>query len=282
MMCAHSMASKVIYNIYGTVNVLFFFPLYIFVLYMGFKQWRHWHSAPTGMLMSHSDFFTFNIVIVEILGVLGSSAFTLDSFLKNDTVLVLGLMTFSFIISGQTLFHVLTCVDRYLAVVYPISYMQLKESFGVRIRNFTTVCAWLACFGWAGQATTDMSVSTSYQLIALVGLGTGVTLFCCVSVIRVLTRSGPGGVGRCSNRTDQSKQRALHIITAITAVLLLRFVGLLISCVLEHIVSFDEELICPLLDSGVWLLVPSSLVLPLLFLHRAGKLSCCRRATESR
>lgn len=81
------------------------------------------------------------MVVVEILGVLGSSAFTLANFMTNGTAHVLRLMTVSFIISGQSLFHVLTCVDHYLAVVHPISYMHLKESFGIRIRNITTVCA---------------------------------------------------------------------------------------------------------------------------------------------
>lgn len=279
MHCGESGASSVIYYTYTLTNILFLFPLYILVLHTGFKQWRRQRSAPAGT-MSHSDFFTFNMMAVELLGVLESAVLSFSNFTRNTTLLMSGLMLFSVTVPGQILFHILTCVDRYLAAVHPVRYMHLRERFGVSVRNVVTVCVWLLCFGWLGLGKFE-DFKTFYSFLALVGVSTCVSLFFCVAVIRVLTRPGPGEAGRRHDRADQSKQRALHIICSVTAVLLLRFVGLVISMSLHSVADLSPRLLCPLLDSGVWFLVPSSLVLPLLFLHRAGKLTCCRSGSES-
>ncbi|KAK2863416.1 hypothetical protein Q5P01_002949 [Channa striata] len=41
---------------------------------------------------------------------------------------IVGLNVFFIIFLGQIMFHVLTCVERYLAVVHPITYRGLKRS----------------------------------------------------------------------------------------------------------------------------------------------------------
>ncbi|TNN38146.1 hypothetical protein EYF80_051684 [Liparis tanakae] len=78
--------------------LLLILPLCVYVIYLGFQRWRQQRSGTT---MSHSDVFTFHMVVVELF------------------------------------FHTLTCVERYLAVVHPVTYLGLKKGKGIRLRNIS-------------------------------------------------------------------------------------------------------------------------------------------------
>ena len=279
--CHDSFASHVIYTTYTFINFIFLFPFYILILYMGFQQWRHQRSVPARTATSHSDIFTYHMVLLEIFGVFGSVSYTFGYYNNLEHLLILGVYVFDIIFPGQTLFHCLTCAERYLAVAHPIIYMHLRETRGVRIRNISIACVWLLCFGWVGLTALYLPNSPTTPFLSFTGVCLIVILFCCISVLHVLTHPGPGEVGGNKEPVAQSKQRAFHMIRAIAGVLLLRFVGLLVCFGLEKLVTLGEEDLCWLLDTGITLTIPSSLVLPLLFLHRKGKLACCRRNTES-
>ncbi|KAK2863367.1 hypothetical protein Q5P01_002900 [Channa striata] len=121
----------------------------------------------------------------------------------------LGNSIFYFTIPGQTLFHVLTCVERYMAVVHPITYLGLKKK-------------------------------------------------------------GPGEVSGDRGRVDQSKQRAFLTIVAIT-------VALFFKVCWSPDLRYDlTHTMCAVGSAAIWLTVPCTLVLPLLFLQRAGKLPGCK------
>ncbi|XP_034424829.1 uncharacterized protein LOC117751901 [Hippoglossus hippoglossus] len=277
--CQNSLASLILGTIYTVTFTLFLFPLCILVLYIGFQRWRHQRSVPTGQTTSHTDVLTYHTIGVDIFAVLGSVFYIVGTYNRMDTVLMIGVLLFCIVFPGHTLLHSLTCVEPYLAVVHPITYQRLRQSLGVRIRNITLGCVWLLCFGWIGVTIKHLPDFPVLPLLCLLGISVIVVLFFFFSVLKVLTRPGPGVGPR--ERVDQSKQRALHIITAIVGVLLLRFVSLLLSVGLFNLKSSNQLLECILLDCGLILALPSSLVQPLLFLHRAGKLACCRRNTES-
>ncbi len=271
--CKQSMASNVIYTMYTITNVLLL-PLYILTLYLGFQLLKQ-------QTASHSDFFTYHMVTVEIFGVFGSLFYVLGIYANSETMLMLGVFVPCIIFPGQTLFHCLTCVERYLAVVHPVTYMRLRETGGVRIRNISILCVWLLNFGWMGVTHLYWSGFPVIPLLSMLGVSIIIIFFCCLSVLCVLTHPGPGEMGRDKGRVDQSKQRAFHIIMVILGVLLLRFLGLLVTFSLNNLQWINQEVLCALMDFGICLTVPSSLILPLLFLHKSGKLACCRNNTES-
>ncbi|KAL3050868.1 hypothetical protein OYC64_001190 [Pagothenia borchgrevinki] len=210
------------------VVYILFIPLFILVLYIGFQRWRKRGSAAT---TSHTDVFTFHMVILELIGVLGYTIYCYGIY-SNRTFQTVGMIVFSVISPGQTLFHLLTCVERYLAVVHPVIYLRLRQGVGVRIRN--------------------------------ISIG--------ISVLFVLIRPGPGEGGGKREGVDQSKQRAFYTIMAIMATLLLRFLSNLVSTSLyiSSVLGDCEE--HAMMWSLFWFNAPTSLVLPLLFLQRAGKL----------
>ncbi|KAK7910074.1 hypothetical protein WMY93_014758 [Mugilogobius chulae] len=100
-------------------------------------------SNSMSMSISHSDVFTFHMMMLEMLLVLASALFIYGFYSKTDLITNIGILLVILCVTGQTNFHCLTCVDRYLAVVHPITYLRLKKRGGVTIRNIGIGVAWL-------------------------------------------------------------------------------------------------------------------------------------------
>ncbi|KAI9524414.1 hypothetical protein NQZ68_018097 [Dissostichus eleginoides] len=234
MECLISRPGSLIFLSFYITSTLLILPICIFVLYLGFQRWRQWSS--TSSTTSHSDIFTFHMVLMELVDYSGFTLVILGIHLVNENATSAGFIIMLLPWYGRAYFHVLTCVERYLAVVHPVTYLSLKGQRGVRIRNI--------CIG--------------------------------LSVLHVLIRPGPGEQGGDRTIVDQSKRRAFYTIVAILGVLLFRSCG---NMALVVLTVFNEG-ICVMVVSESWFTLPSSLVLPLLFLHRAGKLSCCKKNTK--
>ena len=213
------------------------------------------------------------MVILDLIGVLGFTFYFYGIYTDGQYIIEVGSGIFAVISPGQTLFHLLTCVERYLAVVHPVIYLRLRQGGGVRIRNISIGCFWCICFISAGLKVCILGkVISDFVLLVFSSI---VVCFCSISVLFVLICSGPGEGGGNRERVDQSKQRAFYTIMAIMAVLLLRFLSSIVNTslyVLMSVTCQDYVLIWSLF----WFDVPSSLILPLLFLQRAGKLSGCK------
>ncbi|TNN31551.1 hypothetical protein EYF80_058297 [Liparis tanakae] len=239
MDCLFIKPNPLIFYIFNITNILLFLPIFVFVLYLGFQRWWQQRSSSSSAVMSHTDSFTYHLTSIELIGVLGFNIICCAVYLKQDSVLKLGYFLRSFTCYGQTFFHMLTCVERYLAVAHPVTYLGLRRERGVRIR----------------------------------------TVILALSVLCILIRPGPGDQGGDRERVDQSKQRAFYTILAILGVLLFRC-ALCLAWALFTILEKTDD--CLLTAVKNWLNVPSSLVLPLLFLIRAGKLTCCKNNTQGR
>ncbi|TNN35403.1 hypothetical protein EYF80_054439 [Liparis tanakae] len=170
MDCLFLKQNSLIFTIFSITTILLLLPLFILVLYLGFQR-----SSSSSAVMSHTDSFTYQLTSIELIGVLGRTICCCAVYLKQLPVLMWGFFLLTFTWYGQTFFHMLTCVERYLAVVHPVTYLGLRSERGVRIRTVS------------------------------VGL----------SVLYILIRPGPGEQGGDRERVDQSKQRAFYTIMAI-------------------------------------------------------------------
>ncbi|XP_011485517.1 lysophosphatidic acid receptor 6-like [Oryzias latipes] len=274
--CHSSVGSIAAYTTYTLINVVLL-PLYVFILSTGVRRWRRQCSAAARETMSHSDFFTYNMAVFEIINVFGSILFTLSNFHGNEALALAGILLFSVCFPAAAVFHVLTCVDRYLAVVFPIKYMQLSRRHGIWIRNICSVLVWMKSLCWVGTMELYLPNFPIALFLSSLAVCIFVILFCCLSALWVLTRKRPREMGRNQGKVDPTKQRAFNMILFILVALILRFLGLILCLGLESLISVHSEYSCVLTDSSICLTVPSSLVLPLLFLHRTGKLSVCRK-----
>lgn len=225
--CSHSTVTTLIYSTFTVTRAVLLLPLSILVLYLGHQRWRQQRSFTT---TCHSDIFTYHTAAMELIWVLGLALFFCGSTADLPEMITGGVCLSSMVFYGENFFHLLTCVERYLAVVHPITYLGLRKARGVRIRNISIGCVWPLSLVLASviiipkHPTVDAILSLCPLVLSLV-----VVSFCSLSVLHVLIRPGPGDRGRDKDRIDKSKQKAFVTITAITGVLWLWFGGLLVS-----------------------------------------------------
>ncbi|KAL3046043.1 hypothetical protein OYC64_004118 [Pagothenia borchgrevinki] len=268
LLCNSSQRGVISLTAYFLSFTLLLLPLCIRVVYLGVQKWRQQPNA----IICHSDAFTYNMVATELMNILGSCLSCCAAYTGFNIMMILGMCLFLLNFCAQQYFHVLTCVERYLAVVHPIIFLKLRGNRPVRIRNVTIVCVWLLCFVSMAVLSLpqDHINAVSFLWTSLVLF---VILFCSLSVVWVLIRPKPG-VGK---RVDRTKVRALYSMMVILGVLVFRFGSTTIGSAMYHSENLVVDEKCLALFCMTWMGLPSSLVLPLLYLHRAGKLTCCRK-----
>lgn len=250
--------------------VLTFLPLCTLVLYHGLHKWKQARSASSAAAVSHSDYFTFHIVLIDLIGVLGCTFLCGGIFEENSLMSYGGAILWVYTWYGETSLHVLTCMERHMAVVHPIAYMKLRNNRGVRIRNIVAGCVWL--FGIVGMVSVSPAVVVFYSMnLAFMTLSLIAITFCSLSVLHVLVHPSPGAKLGEREKVDPTKKKAFYTIVAILVVLVLRFIG---NLAWTLIFVLKSENGCFLMVVMIWFTLPSSLMQPLLFLHREGKLTC--------
>ena len=276
--CFTSTTGLVSATTFTITGIIILLPLCVFVLYLGHQRWRQQRS---GTVMSHSDVFTYHMVVIELMNIFGSILTCFGALPELPKMITAAGCLFNINTSGQMLFHILTCLERYLAVVHPVTYLNLKKANGIRIRNITIGCVWLLCFASSGLMFIKNSTTATIMSLFVTALALITMCFCSLSVLWVLIRPGPGEGGGSRQQVHQSKLRAFYIIMAIFGVLFLKFGQNMVGTSLGASGQLGETGMCDLLLSAPWFSLPSSLVLPLLFLHRAGKLPCYKSNTQS-
>lgn len=265
-----SAASAYLFTTYFILS-LPLLPLYTCVFVQVYQRWRRRRSTPTLMTVSHSDVITYRMTVLEVVGLKGSLLYGCSTFIGDFHLMSWSAVVLYISSSGQTLFHLLTCVERYLAIVHPVIYVGLKRRGGVRLRNAFIGCVWLLCFG----SVALMIISWTYYILANVFLlvFTLVIVFSCsLLVIRVLIHPGPGNVGGNKEPVDQSKRRAFGAIVLILVALAIRFLSSMVLQVMHFSPNWQVSIdLISLMWSSMLLSLPSRFVLPLLFLQKAEK-----------
>lgn len=254
---------------YSFINAVVFIPLYIYILYLGLQRWCRLHCAAP---ISHSDAFTYHMIIIEQLSVFGSLLVWCGTYSADVKMMSIGLHLALLNLSGENAFHLLTCIERYIAVTYPITYLNLRNKKGIRIRNVAIGCAWLLSLGCVGVLYMKIHHVGLIIYLSVSGSILGSLCFCSLNVLYVLIR--PQLVQRRGHRqhVDLSKLRAFYSITLILVVVVFRCVGFIAIPLILIVDDVSESKSCILFITTFWVSLPSNLVLPLLYLQRAGKL----------
>ncbi|KAF3837459.1 hypothetical protein F7725_004923 [Dissostichus mawsoni] len=233
--CLNSTTGLFVLTAFSVTNVFIHLLLCALIFCLEFQRWRRQKST----FSSHADCFTFNMMAMEMFVLVGLVLFCMGFNWNNWWLIACGMFCCSLIIPGRSLFHCLTCMERYLAVVHPITYLRLKTTSGVRIRNICIGCAWMLSFGWMSVKYAHLPNWPIFPSLVFVALSLFVSSFSSVSVLRVLRRASPGerpGVNVSTGGLEEA--------------------------------GGDQ---CVVLIVTLWFGLPSSMVIPLLFLHREGK-----------
>lgn len=268
MFCSDSSLTVWIYSSLGGTKLLVVLPLCILVLSL---WWRRRRSPAAA---SHSDVFTHHLVVMELMWVVGFSVTTVSSLLRVSAPQMFGSCLSSMAFYGELFFHMLTCVERYVAVVHPTTYQRLRTA-GVRVRNASIGCVWLLSCSWTLADALHWSAGTlqgPLPLLSVLAVCLLLVTFCSLSVLCTLSHPGPAGVGG-AKRVDQRRLRAFYLLLPVTAALWLWVAGFLVALSLTVRTALSSD-ICVAVGVVSVLNIPSSLVLPALYVHRARRLAC--------
>lgn len=268
--CETSVLSQTIFATFF-ISYIFLLPLFIFVL------WQLSHSGSATGETRDSDVFTFQLVFLQIFRVAAIIIYCYGTFSDSLIGITMGYNVFSSIAPGETMFHVLICMERYLAVVHPVTYRGLRQTGGVRIRNICIGCVWMLCLV-VSSASVNHIVNIIATFLLLIPASATIT-FCSISVLFVLIRPRPGEVGGIRERVNGAKQKAFYTILVILATLMVRFLSYLVYTIIFALLRVKTNDPCLYFWSVSWFSLPSILVLPLLYLHRIGKLPGCGHST---
>lgn len=251
------------------INLLVVLPLCALILHFGVGRWLR----GSGTAASHSDHLTFNLILTELLILMGFVLTWCGVFAALPLMGLAGTYIFSLNLFAHVVLDILTCVERYLAVVHPITYRNLKNAKGIRIRTTSIACVWLLCVTEVGLLSLRSKISTAIVLISFTAVSLIAVCFCSLTVLYALVHPGPGDRRR---HVEQPKLRAFYTILAILAVMMIRLGASVITSVFYASSAIEEEEKCHFTLFLLWTYVPTSLLPLILFLHRAGKMLCCK------
>lgn len=265
IICCYVMKDATFFLTAFTVtHFLLSFPLCLCVLFMALQRWWRQGSSCTTAVTSPADVFAYHVAAITLTGIFGCLLVCGGQHVNNFFVVHSGLIFWLFSWYGETFFHTLTCLERYLAVAHPIMYRKLKSERGIFLRNCSFVCVWLLSLAKTFMFKSEI-VRAVFDMIGQV-VCLIIALFCNFIVFCILIRPSPGKQGR--DGADRAKQKAFIITSAFLWTLFLRFLS---NLVLYSYVYFAEYYNCVSVFVGIWFNIPSSLVAPILFLYRTWK-----------
>ncbi|XP_048036472.1 chemokine XC receptor 1-like [Megalobrama amblycephala] len=215
-----------------------------------------------------SEFFILNLSICEIGNSLNCLLFVLSNWFSSVFTLLEFLIGLS--VTGRPLFQCLMCVERYLAVVHPVTFLKYKP---LRYRVICCTMVWIITFGsclWS--MLFSFSINAHIWLISMQFLlFLSIQLFCLVAVLRALKQSGPGERGRERGEENHMKRRAFYLILITTVNMVIIYVPITISALFSNLANLSTQEIW---SPSVICFVLAGFVQPVLYLHRNRKLFC--------
>lgn len=261
---------------FAITSCLLVLPFCMLVLCHGLQRWREQHS---NKILRNFHVFTYHLAAIEITGIFGYIIFFCGAETNLPLLMEIGNLLCVFTSMGQMFFHFFTILERYLAVIHPITYRTLTEAKVIRIRNVVIGCALALSFAvpFISYLSGPVPIVITTLIVMLYFV---VFMFLSLSVVCALTDKGPGRDVGTTKRVGP-KLRAFYSLLIILGVLFLRFVGHLIVVIFLVFSYLWKTGPCAFVLAEFWFGLPSNLVLPLLYLHKARKLRCCKRHNQS-
>ncbi|KAL2078671.1 hypothetical protein ACEWY4_026356 [Coilia grayii] len=169
-----------------------------------------------------NDVYTLHVTVMDVIFNSTVLPGTLIYFLcGNSTLLPFTVFFYSLNLCGRPLVMVCICVDCYLAVLHPITYMKTRQH---RYKQVLCAAIWVLtiCFGVLSVHKIGLIVRMLYlipnTLVAVV------TVFCDLAILRALRKPDPSGRGSI----HPQKQRAVLAVTNSFVVTVLFYLPLLV------------------------------------------------------
>ncbi|KAJ8000613.1 hypothetical protein DPEC_G00182190 [Dallia pectoralis] len=253
----------ILYTTADSTHLILGFPTNVYVL---------WLIRNRGKLTS--DFFALNLTVADILTCMSNLMFVLHNHVKCpqegsgplwDTAVFFN----GFILAGRPLFQCCICLERYMAIVHPVTFLFCKP---LRYRVGCCAVVWLMILGFCFAYWYKTTNAVNDYTLGLIVVTFSVMLFCCLAVLRALKRPRPGEGD--SDGMNNKMLRAFRIILLIMVTMVVMYLPLTVLLTMYHFLkpvnfSFGQS-IC------FSITIVTGFIEPLLYVHRAGKLPCIR------
>lgn len=247
----------------GTVNMMLTLPGGL---------WAAWLMMRSSRATLESEFFSLHLLCTEMTCAFIVLCATFEFYFLDKPVLLrlISLRLCMLSLHSQPVFQCCVCLERYVAVVHPVSYLRYKP---LRYKAAGLGVVWLVAglLSLGGQLSGNLFVLMAILLTILC-----VELFCSLSILAILKRSGPGGVHESKEgereRSSLVKKRAFIIVSLLQVKLMVNYLPLIVVSSMEALIS-DKQLIGDLVTLGITFSFFGSFIQPLMYLYRVGRLN---------
>lgn len=213
-----------------------------------------------------SEFYTLNGVIFDVFIYLYDILGLVIYICPNVYLMTIRKFFVGVLITGRPCLLTLICVERYLAVVKPVVFLELKPP---KCRLALSGIIWL---GTLVSCSSSICIDSGFHYYVIVQMTVCcmMKLYCCVATLLALKRPGPGEGLRQREGMSNIKLKAFRIILTITVSVIMMYVPLMVVLSLKKYLTQQQFL--DVLNVCYTCTILSEFAQAFLFLQRMGKL----------
>lgn len=252
--------SSYIYLAVYSMNVIMGLPIQSYVL------WLICTGKGSGIV---AEFFSLNLTVCEIIFCLGSALFI--AALKFPTLLSGSFFIIAQPSTARPLINCVICIERYLAVLRPVSYLKYKP---LRYKLACSAVIWMMVLGFALFCRFILLSNNMYMFLCvylpLYSVLLFIKLFCSLAIFIALKDSGPGEKGKEREEANHIKKKAMTVILIISATMFVQYTPIYLIGIFYKTLSVAQFDLYWCI--GVVISMMMAYVSPFLYINRVRKL----------
>lgn len=260
--CGVMLAAVIVWASLSALFSLVGFPACVAVLWELFRR----HKA--GTPVTPNDVFMLNLTFMDLVFLFFVPFGLINFFLwQIHSIAMLSNFLYSLNLAGRPLLTACICLDCYLAVVHPITYLS-KKSLTPRLLLAAAVWAITVIQGTLAIIFEELIHSIWAMSVYVIALP--IIVICDASILWTLKKSYCGGGG-----LHPKKKKALQIITNSMVMTVISYVPPVLVYIIGNVtISDDKEFECFLAIPILTTPTAGSAIMPLLYLGNLGSLKC--------
>lgn len=220
------MTETYIYLTFHYINVVLGFPVHSYIL------WLICTGKGSGIV---AEFFNLNLTVCEILFCLCSVLYIAST--KFPTLTAATYFLFAQPGVGRPLINCAICIERYIAVLHPVSFLKYKP---LRYKLLCSVIIWVIVIVFCVFCMFVLPNNLYLFICVYLPLYTlllFIKLFCFLAIVKALKNPSPGEIKKEKEKANLTKRKAMSVISIITIIMLVKFTPLFLVGTLYRTLS---------------------------------------------